>query len=77
MSMILIECLSYPPFVDLMVEAHPVYKSKVRAQIGFKFWQPKTHVWKNEYGMYNNSKFIVIVGRNEETRMMSILAYDY
>ena len=60
----MMECLSYPVFLDLMVKAHPTYTSKVKAQIGFKYWQQKDHTWKNEFAMYNNKKFITVVGIN-------------
>ena len=77
MSVLMMECLRYPVFVDLLVEAHPIYKSKVKTQIGYKYWERRTHTWRNEYAMYGNEKFIAFAGRNEESKMMTIICYHY
>lgn len=37
-SIVFVDCLRFPSFAELVMQAHPAYTCKVKHQIGYKFW---------------------------------------
>lgn len=48
-AILFMECIKFPTFFELFTNLNSSIAIGIRYQVGFHFWQDRTHIWKREW----------------------------
>jgi hypothetical protein len=63
-AILFMECIKSPTFLDLFTNPNPNIQIGIRFQVGFHFWQDRTHIWKRDWS--EGSENFFLIGKNNE-----------
>lgn len=48
-AILFMECIKFSTFLDLFTNPNSSITIGIRYQVGFHFWQDRTHIWKRDW----------------------------
>jgi|688.fasta_scaffold725785_1 hypothetical protein len=68
------ECIKFPSFLELFTNPNLSVRINIRFQVGFHYWQDRTHDWQREWQGTQGNYYLI--AKNNENSEFSAICYN-